>query len=105
MSQVHNRWIVMIGDKGAGLAALTPRRVKHEVINDELTLPVKKVSQSLCPGRTLKRVFLLDFLPRQALTESCEFIAQLREFFLLLQQFLSPSHPFVVRNHGMIGHL
>jgi hypothetical protein len=73
---MSDRGIIVVCDKRAQFAALTPLRIKHEVVDDELASTAKKVSQSLFAIRTVEDIILFDFFPGQIATLPAQIVAQ-----------------------------
>src|ERR1017187_395063 len=70
-----------------------PARPKHEVIDDQLTLVPKQLSQRLLAIRTVKDVFLVHLDPGQAPPLLVQLIEQSREFLFFHEQRLASRHP------------
>ncbi len=63
--QVHHAAIDMIRNERAARAAFLPVRAEHEVVHNQLAPAAEKIGQRLLALRPVKRVGLLDLLPRQ----------------------------------------
>ena len=93
VSEVHNDAVVMVGDERARLAALRPRRIEHEVVDDELAVRSEKIGERLLAGRRVESVFLVDLHPRQLTDFLRDRVLLACEFLLFVEQreaFLEP---------------
>src|SRR5580704_11439641 len=96
---MHHGRIEMISEERTTRAALFPSRPQHEVIDNQLASSVKKLGQRLFSLWPLKGVWLFHLFPRQLPPLPAQFVTQLRELFLFLQQLLSRFKPLILRYH------
>src|SRR6201987_1628810 len=94
---MHHGRIEMIREERTARAALLPSRPQHEVIDNQLVSPVKKLSQCLFSLWPLERVLLFHLLPGQLAPLPAQLVSQLRELFLFLQQLISRGKPLILR--------
>ena len=100
--QVHADAVEAVGSQRAVRASRVGTGFKHEVIDDQLALSVKKLRQRLFPLWSLEHVFFPYRLPRQVPSLLVELVLQSRELLLLRQERLARRKPLLVRNHCMI---
>ncbi len=71
--------------------------IEHRVVDDQLAAPFEYLAYRLPAFLALKRVLLLDQLPRQIATFLVQLIANPGELLFLAQMILSGCHTFIVR--------
>ena len=98
-SQMRNAAVKIVRQQRTTRAPFFPLRSKHEVIDDQLALPAKKLRQRRLSTRSFEYIVLLDLLPRQFAALPAQFVAQSRELLLLFQQFFARLQPFRRRHH------
>src|SRR5579864_241971 len=96
---MHHRRIEMIREERTARAALLPSRSQHEVIDNQLVSPVKKLSQCLFSLWPLERVLLFHLFPGQLPPLPAQLVSQLGELFLFLQQLPSRRTPLILGYH------
>src|ERR671916_782839 len=76
----------LVGPRRAAGAAVLPRRVEHEVVDDELVPPVEQVAQADGALRALQRVVLVDLDHRQLAPFGVERVTPAGQLLLLRPQ-------------------
>ena len=99
MRKVNCHSIELIGNVRAAWTARRPAGTKHEVINNELTAPVKQICERLFAARPVEHIVLLNLLPRQFPPLLAQFIAQPGKFFFFREKLLAGFNPLAVRHH------
>src|SRR5437879_297230 len=102
MTQMHADARKPVGAQRTMRAARCFVRMKHEVIDDELTAAVEQIGQGLPSRRTVEDVLLGYALPRQAALQSAHLLGLARERFFFLEERAARRQPFFVRNDRMI---
>ncbi len=100
--QVHADAVESVGSQRAVRASRFRARFKHEVIDDKLTSPVKKLRECLFPVRSFKHILFPDRLPRQLAPLLVELVLQPRELLLLRQKRCARCEPLLVRDYLVI---
>ena len=85
----------LVATGGAGGAAVVPRRIEHEVVDDQLALPVEEVGQGHRALGALEGVVLLDGHHGQAAAVRVEGVLLAGELLLPGQQRLAGLQPLV----------
>src|SRR5690349_16855355 len=99
MSQMARHPIEMIGKVRATGTSRHPSRAKHEVIEHQLALSIKKVGKRLLAAGSLEYIILLNLFPGQFTPLPAEFVAQPGKFFFFRKKLLARLNPFAVRYH------
>ena len=86
----------MIGEIRAARAAFLPARAKHEMVHDELALPIEELGERLLAARRVENVRLVHLDPRQLATLGAQLVACPGEFLLLGEKRLALSGPFAL---------
>ena len=89
----------------AARAALVPRRVEHEVVDDELAAAVEEVSQAPCTVRAVEGIVLLDLDHGEPAPLGIHPVAVLGELLLVAQKLLALGEPFVPRHDPRHRHV
>src|SRR5258708_17560178 len=76
--------------------------LKHEVVDDKLTSPVKKLRECLFPVRSFKHILFPARLPWQLAPLLVELVSQPRELLLLRQKRRPRREPLLVRDYLVI---
>src|SRR5216683_6796248 len=98
--EVHEAAREVVGDVGAGGAPFcTPIRTEHEVIGEELALPVEQIGERAASLQPLEQVLLLDCHHRQLASLGAQRVALAAELLLLYKQPLARGDPVVLRYH------
>jgi hypothetical protein len=84
-----------VGQERAGLAALFPVRVEHEVVDQQLTAALEQVEQAGLAVRALEDVFLVNLDDRQLAPLSVQRVSLPGEFLLLRQQRPAGGQPLI----------
>src|SRR5258708_10510511 len=103
--EMHEAACEVVGDVGAGRAPVcTPIRTEHEVIGEELALPLEQIGERAASLRPLEQVLLLDCHHRQLAPLGAQRVALTAELLLLYKQPLARGDPGVLRNHFRLCH-
>src|SRR5205823_1418053 len=93
--------------RAAGTARIRPAldsRAEHEVVDEQLRVPVEEVGQRLRPVIGLEAVALPDADPRQRLPLPSELVAATCELFLLCQERCPGREPLLARPDVVLRH-
>src|SRR5438045_9737352 len=93
--QMNRDTVEPVRDRRTGWAARFVIGPEHEMINQQLRSSSKEISERRFALVSLEFVFLVDLNPRQFLPLLRHVIAQVREFFLVVQQLPSSFQPLL----------
>src|SRR5258708_27329776 len=79
----------------AAWAAVLPARIKHEMVDNQLTAPVEEVEQTHLTGWTLEVVLLVDLDHRQSAPFRIEPVSRVGGFLFLEEQLLARNEPLL----------
>src|SRR5262249_55392560 len=85
--------VEIVGPEGARLASFLPVRTKHEVIDDELGAPFKKIGERASAIWPFKSIGFLDSLPGQGHSAARQRITLTRELLLRGKQLEARVEP------------
>ena len=85
--------VEIVGPEGARLASFLPVRTKHEVIDDELGAPFKKIGERASAIWPFKLIGFLDSLPGQGHSAARQRITLTRELLLRGKQLEARVEP------------
>src|SRR5579872_1334790 len=97
MLQVTVDAVEIVGPKRAGWASRLVVRSKHEMIDDQLGLSRKKISQCRFAVGRVEDISLLHALPRQLTPLLTQFVPQACKFFFFREKRCSRRDPVLVR--------
>jgi hypothetical protein len=83
-------------------AALVPRRIEHEVIDDELATAVEEVFETLLAMRAVEDIVLFELHHGKAAPLGIDAVVVLGKLLFLSQEFLALDEPLVSRNDSCV---
>jgi hypothetical protein len=86
--------IYVIADKRTTRASTIVVRPEHEVVDNELTVPIEQFGKAHRPIRTFEDIILLNLCPRKLAASGAHGVTGLRELLLLLEEGASGVDPF-----------
>src|SRR3954470_13500071 len=102
------RWtwkaVETVGDRRAAWAACFELRAEHEVVDEELRVPVEQLGERLLPTIAVEGILLLNTHPRKLTTLPRQLVALTCVLLLARPQLPPGSQPLVARSDLVLGH-
>src|SRR5580704_5453092 len=96
--------VQVVSEERAARAALLPLRPQHEMIEHQLALPAKQLSERFLPARRQKHIILVHFHPRQFPPLFGKRVSLPRQRFFFQKKFLTRLNPFRFRHYFRLFH-